>query len=120
MPAEWIDLPLYRGAAARKIGSGAPSGVTLTSTIAKVSVTHPQAIHSVQLHEPIGLPIRRDEGNQSRNERLDVAGHGTQIDDDSPELCHPGQLLRSMRLDTVHRGSNTPTPNALLINRAFA
>jgi hypothetical protein len=37
--------------------------------------------------------ICRDKGNQACIERLflDIAGHGTQIDDETSDLCHPCQ-----------------------------
>jgi hypothetical protein len=48
---------------------------------------------SMAIWAPLGLPICRDKGNQTRIERpfLDIAGHGTQIDDETADLCHPCQ-----------------------------
>lgn len=42
---------------------------------------------------PLGLPICRDKGNQTRIERLflDIAGHSAQIDDETADLCQPCQ-----------------------------
>jgi hypothetical protein len=70
----------------------------------------------------LGLPICRDKGNQTRIERLflDIAGHSTQIDDETPTSAIHVRGFCSMRLGTVHRGSSAMTPKASSMRRALA
>ena len=57
----------------------------------RADIAWQQLLHAKRA--PLGLPICRDKGNQTRIERLflDIAGHDTQIDYETADLCHPCQ-----------------------------